>query len=359
MSTIEAIDQFLPTLAPGDATANHALEVRRLLRDLGYRSELYVERTAPGLEGEARHFGQYQPRAGAAVIYQFSIGSVLTEPLLAGPMPLALNFHNVTPAELFEPWELGLAHGLHLGRHQVHQLAARVSLGIGDSAFNTRDLLAAGYREAVVAPILLAPSTFDGPVDTDLVRRLGDGGPAWLFVGRLAPNKAQHDLVKAFAAYRRAFDPDARLWLVGGSSSASYEAAVRGLVAAARVEDAVTVTGGVTPAELAAYYRAASVFVCTSDHEGFCVPLLEAMHHRLPIVAYAAAAVPETLGDGGLVLPEKSPSVVAAAVWRVLADEVVRRDLIAAGQRRTADFALERTREVYARAVERFAELAS
>ena len=358
MSRITTIDQLLPTLAAGDATANHALQVRRLLRDLGYRSDIYVERTGPGLEAEASHHTAYQPGAGSALVYQFSIGSVLTEPLLDSEIPLALNFHNVTPPELFEPWELGITHGLAWGRHQVAQLAGRVSLGIADSSFNAADLAAAGYSDCVVAPILLDPSTFDGPVDEELTRRLSGGPPAWLFVGRLAPNKAQHDLVKAFALYRRVFDPDARLWLVGGSSSPTYQRAVEALAAELGVGDAVHLPGAVTPAQLAAYYRSAQVFVCASDHEGFCVPLLEAMHHGLPVVAYGAAAVPETLGRGGVCLPDKSPAVLAAAVCRVLSDDAVRRSVVAAGRCRLADFALERTRATYTAAIERFVELA-
>jgi glycosyltransferase involved in cell wall biosynthesis len=359
MNRIETIDQFLPTLAEGDATANHARQVRRLLHDLGYRSELFVERTAPGLEGRARHFTEHQPRPGSAVLYQFAIGSVMTEPLLASDVPLALNFHNLTPAELYEPWELGLAHGLWWGRHQVAQLAARTDLGIAVSAFNATDLVAAGYRETVVAPIILDAGTFAGGVDEGLVGELSGGGSAWLFVGRLAPNKAQHDLVKAFALYRRVFDPGARLWLVGGSSSDAYLRAVRGLVSALGLEGAVRLAGSVSAEELAAYYRAADVFVCASDHEGFCVPLLEAMHHGLPVVAYASSAVPETLGGAGVCLPEKSPGVVAAAVWRVVADAGVRRALVAAGRRRLADFAPERTRATFAAAVERFVQAAA
>jgi glycosyltransferase involved in cell wall biosynthesis len=147
------------------------------------------------------------------------------------------------------------------------------------------------------------------------------------------------------------FDPSARLWLVGGSSSDAYVRAVRGLVEALGLEGAVRLTGSVSPAALAAYYAAADVFVCASDHEGFCVPLLEAMHSGLPVVAYASSAVPETLGGAGVCLPEKSPGVVAAAVWRVVSDAGLRGRLVAAGRRRLEDFAPERTRATFATAI--------
>src|SRR5207248_3376126 len=163
--------------------------------------------------------------------------------------------------------------------------------------------------------------------------------------GRLAPNKAQHDLIKALAAYRRLYDPRARLHLVGTSSSESYRTALVAYADALDLVDAVEFTGSVSDGELAAHYRAADVFVCVSEHEGFCVPLLEAMHHRLPIVAYAAAAVPETLGDGGLLLNSKDPYTVAAAVQRVVSDADLRAQLVAAGTRRLHDFDLDRSRE--------------
>ena len=150
-----------------------------------------------------------------------------------------------------------------------------------------------------------------------LRRHLGGPEPArtdavtWLFVGRLAPNKAQHDIVKAFAAYRRFHNADARLHLVGGGREDAYAHTLRRFIHAAGLDDAVTLAGGVSSSELAAYYRAADVFVVCSEHEGFCVPLLEAMHHRVPIVAFAAAAVPETLGEAGLLFDIKDPCTIA------------------------------------------------
>jgi glycosyltransferase involved in cell wall biosynthesis len=149
--------------------------------------------------------------------------------------------------------------------------------------------VAAGYRATTVVPILLDPGEFDREVDAATLDRLRSataaGGASWLFVGRVVPNKAQHDVVKAFAAYRRVFDPHARLRLVGGTSLPAYADAVARYVDALGLGGAVELTGPVDPGVLSAHYRAADVFVCLSDHEGFCVPILEAMHHDLPIVA--------------------------------------------------------------------------
>jgi glycosyltransferase involved in cell wall biosynthesis len=225
---------------------------------------------------------------------------------------------------------------------------------IGVSAYNTADLEAAGYPSVGVAPPLMDMATFDGVADPDAVARFRRRrGAQWLFVGRLAPNKAAHHLVLALAAYRRGFDPDARLVLIGGHGHRAYTNAIVGLIEELGLTDAVEMAGSVDHGTLAAAYETSDVFVCVSDHEGFCFPLLEAMHHRLPIVAYAEAAVPETVGYGGVLLEDKSPTTVAAAVHRVLAVEGRSKRLADAGQARLADFDLSTTRQQMLREVKK------
>jgi glycosyltransferase involved in cell wall biosynthesis len=165
-------------------------------------------------------------------------------------------------------------------------------------------------------------------------------GHHWLFVGRLAPNKCQHDLIAAFAAYRLAYDSGARLTLIGSEAAPSYSDALYGLIDDLGLHGAVTVAGSVTDAELAAYYDDADVFVCLSRHEGFCVPLLEAMRHDVPVVAFAAAAVPDTVGDAAVLLQDPSPVPVAAAVRELLEDSRFGKELVEAGRRVVAEHAL-------------------
>lgn len=348
---MRSLHQMIPVLDPGDAASNHTLQVQRLLRDRGFVSEIFTDETHPSLAALTRPTTAFP---GGPVIYQFAIGSPQADRVASAPDPVAVVSHNVTPAHFFEAWDPPLVHGCTWGRQQLEMLARATSLGIGVSRYNADDLDALGCRHTAVAPILLDTSAFEREVDTTLLDRLraDRAGADWLFVGRLVPNKAQHDIIKAFVAYRRTIDGRARLRLVGGASSARYESALRRFVAGAGVGDAVTFTGGVGPSALAAHYAAADVFVCLSDHEGFCVPLLEAMHHRLPIVTWASSAIPETLGDGGICLPEKSPAVVASAVARVLDDDAVRAQVVDGGTARLADFALGRTRARFAAVIE-------
>ena len=262
--------------------------------------------------------------------------------------PLIVDYHNITPARFFVPWEPRIANELEAGRQQMTRLAdtggaraRRLRVQPGRARPSGISLDNGGVPCSSTSPPSTAAPTA-AALDR-LQRGKASGGADWLFVGRLSPNKAQHDIVQAFAVYRRCYDPQARLTLVGGSSSLRYERALRASIAALGLGDSVRMPGSVSDAVLAAHYRTADVFVCLSDHEGFCVPLLEAMHHRLPIVAFAATAVPETLGERRSV-----PSRQGAGCGR--ARGVARADRGRAacpprrcGERRVRDFDLTRT----------------
>jgi glycosyltransferase involved in cell wall biosynthesis len=340
------VHQFLASYAIGDAVSVHTLQARRVLRALGFESEIYAER-AHGLDPAAGilplvAFEGRPVEPDTWLLYQHAIGSRLGRVLLDRPERLVVNYHNVTPASFFESWDLSIAAELALGRRHTSMLASRAVAGIAVSAYNERELREAGYAETAVAPVLfdvngLRRDVDDAALGRHLARKAG-GGADIVFVGRVAPHKAQHDLVKAFAAYRRAYDPAARLHLVGARSSERYWSALEDFIDGAGLQDVVSLTGPVSAGELGAYYRSADVFLCLSDHEGFCVPLLEAMANDVPVVAFAAAAVPETLAGAGVLLADKDPATVAAALHCVLADPHRRDELVDAGRRRLADF---------------------
>ncbi len=352
-----AIHQFVPTLAARDAIGQHTLGVRRILHEEGIASEIFVENvTAPELRditAPYRSFLGGAPDERTVLLYQASVGSRIADFLIARPEPLWLDYHNITPASFFEPWDPMVSVHLRSGRAELSRLANRTEMGLADSAFNAAELDALGYRASAVVPILLDPKDFAHDVDDAALARLQreHRGTDWLFVGRIAPNKAQHDLVKAFACYQRVFDPEARLHIVGGYSSREYHDAVFGFARELGLGDQIDFAGSVSAGELAAHYANADVFVCVSEHEGFCVPLLEAMWHGVPVVAYAAGAVPETVGAGGTLLDRKDPMTVAAAVWHGQHDPERRARMIAAARERVAAFAPARTREALLAAI--------
>lgn len=347
-----AVHQFVPTLAPRDAVGRHYLAVQATLRAAGYDSDIYSYEAKEEYKRLARPFMSFDnssPAGSTWLMYHSSVGSPVADFVGARDEPLIVDYHNITPAPFFARWEPAIAGALMKGRRQLAELEVRAQLGLADSAFNAQELTDLGYRKTAVVPILLDVATLDdAPADPTTLARLSDrkarGGIDWLFVGRLAPNKAQQDLVKAFAAYRRLYDDRARLHLVGGSSSHQYETALIAFIEALDLGDAVDLAGGVSAGALTAYFETADVYVTASEHEGFCVPILEAMHHRIPIVAYSAAAVPETLGDAGLLLDAKDAYTIAAAVQRVASDAPLRARLIAAGTERLREFDIDKSR---------------
>lgn len=342
-----AVHQLVPTLEHG-AVGGHILELQRLTRELGVGGEVFAEhlRMAPGIGRDFRDYGRsVAARPDDVLVYHVAIGSTVADFAAARPERLVVDHHNITPASWFAAWEPAVVHGIAWGRNQLAALAPRATLGIADSAYNERELIDLGYAPTTVVPILIDTARFDAEVDEAALDRLRTDDDVWLFVSRVAPNKCQHDLIKAFAAHQRAYGGRARLRIVGGSSSDRYVAALHQLVDALGVGDRVELVGSVSEGEKVAHYRAADVYVSASEHEGFSVTLLEAMHHGVPVVAYSSTAVPETLADGGLCLPSKSPLVLAAAVERVVRDRELHAGLVAAGRRRLADFDLAVTRQ--------------
>jgi glycosyltransferase involved in cell wall biosynthesis len=234
------------------------------------------------------------------------------------------------------------------------RLAPSTLYGISDSTFNNHELLAAGYRRADVCPILADYDDLGARTDSDTESRLRSTkqGADWMFVGRVSPHKCQHQIVKAFAFYRKVFDPGARLWLAGGSSSHAYLTAIQRFIASTGLTDAVSILGSTAQDVVTAHQRVADVMVCLSDHEGFSIPTVEAMWHRIPIVAYSAGALPETLGNAGLLLSDKSPASVAMAVHRVMTEPGLRDALTDAGAAQLEQFTLKRTKARFAELIE-------
>jgi glycosyltransferase involved in cell wall biosynthesis len=340
-----AIHQFVPTLAPRDAAGEHYIAVQTALREAGYHSEIYAFEAKHEYAKRAHDFRSFAGGVAGEktwLLYQSSVGSPVADFVNERDEPLMVDYHNITPASYFAKWEPVVAGALSKGRRQLADLEPRSSLGIAHSTFSAEELIALDFSPTAVVPVLLDIDALERAEPDPGVARLDAN--TWLFVGRIAPNKAQHDIIKAFAVYRRCYDPTARLRLVGGSSSHSYQSSLIDFVDALGLADAIEITGPVSTAALMAFYDTADVLVVCSDHEGFLVPLLEAMYHRVPIVAYAAAAVPETVGDAGLTLAVKDPATIADAVNRVLTNDALRSQLIAAGQRRLGDFSLSESR---------------
>lgn len=344
--TAVRVDQVIPSLASRDAIGVHSLHLRDGLRAAGIDSDIFYGSYTQDVQGEGKPVTDLgRATRDRWLLYQSSIGSPVFDILAARPEPKLVNYHNITPANLLRDWEPAVGYEVSLGRTQLARLASQSRFAVADSAFNETELHALGYTDTAVVPLLIDMQSKSDEPDRELGaalahRKRRDGGADLLYVGKISPHKAPHDLVKMLDVLRRTDDPAARLHLVGSPLGETYEPALRAFIDELGLDGAVTLTGSVSGAELEAYFRAADVFVLASDHEGFCVPLAEAMGHGVPIVAYGVAAVPETVGGAGLVLADKSAVPFAAAVGRVLRDARLREILSSAGLRRAAGFDL-------------------
>ncbi len=310
------IHQVLAGAAPRDAITNHALCARKVIRAMGFRSEVFADgaHLSRELPPDVMAHDQWDHvvDAGDRAILHYSIHSDAFEYVLDRAARVALHYHNVTPPELMWRDAPHIAFDCMNGRMRLADLAGAVDMSVADSQFNAAELVDLGFPDPQVVGILRT----SGVVVAH--RRAADGGPRLLFVGRGAPNKCQHDLVLAIAALRD-IGVYANLRLVGSwGSNRGYLDRCQRLAEACGVQDQVHILNSVSDEDMAVEFAHADLFLCLSEHEGYGVPLVEAMEAGLPVVAYGAGAVPETVGTGGLLLDDKSPSMVAEAVAAVL-----------------------------------------
>jgi glycosyltransferase involved in cell wall biosynthesis len=328
---MRAVHQLLASLSYGDAISNEALVARAHLRKAGFHSEIFTHECEPRLRHEVRPLAAYEPEAGPETVclFHFSIGGPASRAAYHAKHRLAVLYHNITPAPWFATFHPHLARLCHDGRRELAAFAARAELGLADSEYNRRELEAAGYSPTAVLPVVLDFASYRRVSAAPVVGKLyGPERRNIVFVGRIIPSKRIEDLLRVFAVFQRHVDRRSRLLIVGDyRGQERYYTRLVQMSAALKLRD-VVFTGRVEDDERRAYYEAADVFLGLSEHEGFCVPLLEAMEYDVPVVAFDAGAVRETLGSAGVLLTDKSPELVAELLGRVLGDDALRASIL-------------------------------
>lgn len=345
------VHQILSGAGPHDAITTEAMMFRTCFDRWGWGGRDHAARIAPGLNGSIAPLARLRPASGDVLLIHHSAGTPRVEALLALPNPKLLLYHNVTPAAWL--WEHAPLVAVHcaIGREQLPALARGVDVAAADSAFNAAELAELGAARTVVIPLLVDLDRLGAP-STDAVHPAdATGSGSILFVGRLSPHKRQDELIRVFSHYRRWRAPEARLMLVGDPITVDYAEHLRGL-ADRLAPGAVSIESGLGEADLGERYRAADVFVCLSEHEGFCIPLLEAFHFGLPVIARPSGAVPETVGDAALLVDDPDRAVVAELIHLAVSDAPLRSALRERGGRRLQVYAPERVAAALRAAVE-------
>jgi glycosyltransferase involved in cell wall biosynthesis len=323
------INQILPSISYGDAISNHVLEIRDILKSCGYRSEIYAQHIHPKLKNDAKVYTEYKKRSSENILlFHYSIGSTIIDFIRSLPDKKVLIYHNITPHSYFYGINDKLVYLLKKGRSGLGTFSNEVVLALGDSEYNREDLINLGFKNTGVLPIIINFKKYAQKPTQKIMDKFNDGHPNILFVGRISPNKKQEDIIKTFYFYKKHIDLNARLFLVGSYEGMEkyYEQLVY-LIKELDLND-VIITGQVDFKDLLAYYKVADVLISMSEHEGFCVPLLESTYFEIPIVAYNSTAIPYTLGGSGVLFNKKRYEEVAEMCHMLISENAVRDRII-------------------------------
>jgi glycosyltransferase involved in cell wall biosynthesis len=322
---VRSVHQFVPTLHRGDAVGRHTLCLREVLVARGIDSRIFVETPDPETVEESQHYSSYPDlsQPGDVLLYQLATASGIASWLAARDETLVVNYHNITPPEHYAPWDYGMTLHQQRALAELELLAPRAALAVTDSSFDEAELHEAGYgRTAVVPPAAALPTLIDPKAperrEPSARRPEKTTGARWLSVGRIAPNKAIHHTIAGLLVARRHHDSRATLQIVGRPVVPVYARALRRYADELGLHDAVTFHGAVEDAEVCELFDRADVLVLTSEHEGFGVPAVEALAAGVPVVANREGALPEVVGDAGVLVDARDPYALAEGVAAAL-----------------------------------------
>lgn len=330
---------MLPVLAFGDAIGNDTLTLNDTLKKNGYDAYVYANSIDDRVKKDAVLASEYNPEKDDIIIYHLSTGSDMNYKISEYPGKLVIMYHNITPGHFFEGYCENSRIVCDQGRRAANYLKKKADFCLADSGFNKQELIDMGYQCPIeVLPILISFEDYKKRPNEKVIQKYTDDYVNIVFTGRVAPNKKHEDLIAAFYYYKKYINSKARFILVGRYDFyPTYYARLKKYVERLQLDD-VIFTGQVKFPDILAYYSIADVFLCLSEHEGFCVPLVESMMFDVPVIAYDSCAVGETLGGSGLLLSDKSPSIVAEAVHKVVTDQALKTLMIEGQKQRLSYF---------------------
>lgn len=322
-----AIHQFSPTANYGDGVTNGMLYMQKILQELGFDSNIYAERYDEKLEGQILSYKQIDKEDLNQLLFvHYSIFYDFSAWMDALPIKKHMIYHNITPAEFFKD-------NPHLykmckdGREILPLLKEKFDGYIGDSDLNSQELLNLGYKDVKTIPLLIdVNKKVSHPFDTHYFDQISQDFSI-MFVGRIAPNKAQHDLVKIAKEYKK-YNNDFKFYIIGGTTDKTYENRLREEILESDLEENVILTGKISDEKLYAHYRASDAFVCMSEHEGFGIPLVEAMLFGVPVIAFNSSNIKSTLNGGGILFEEKRYEYIAATISLIRTNRAFRRAIL-------------------------------
>ena len=341
---MRTVHQLVHTLSYGDAISGEVLALQRCFREAGLKSEVYSINVHPKLEGKAKSYKDFPSDFKGEVILHYSLGSPLNDLYRSlNNASRALIYHNLTPPHWFKAVNPRIVKDIEAGAKELPELCKITDLLLADSSYNASELDKLGFK-AQVLELPIDPKRWEEPANPGIANMVcATPGVHILHVGRLAPNKCVEDIIKSFYFLHHHITEDSTLWLVGiDIDTEVYSFSLKRLAHELGVDKAVNFAGCLADSEVRALYETCSVYMCMSEHEGFCVPLIEAMNFELPVMAYAASAVPDTMGGAGVLIKEKNHPEMAELIYEMSTNNELRSKLISAGKERVKSLSFDK-----------------
>ena len=342
--------QILPTLSFGDGEGNDAIALKEIIGKMGYSTDIYAENIDKRLpEGTAIKADKLRDlKKDDVLIYHKSTGTDLSFKIDNYKCRRVMIYHNITPPDFFRPYSASATQLTEYGYKGVEYLRDKMDYVLAVSEYNKSELIRMGYTCKIdISPSLTKFEDYEQAPDEATMKKYRDGKKNIIFVGRIAPNKRQENIIRAYYCYKK-LEPNSRLILVGSANGMeNYNERLVKYAGALGLSDDVVFPGHIKFSEILAYYHVADAFVCMSEHGGLCVPLVESMFFGVPIVAYDTSAISETLGGSGVLLDSNDPVFAAAVIDRVVRDEKLRKSLIEGQKKRLEYFSYDRLKDIF------------
>ena len=339
--------QLVHTLNYGDAISGEAITMKRLAAEAGFDSQILSVHAHDRVMSETTLLRNYRATKNdqpTLMLLHYSIASPLNDLYLDSSSEFRASiYHNLTPERFYLGYNARVVKDLRRASEDLKKVLHGSDVVIADSNYNAQELHRFGATSVSVLPLLIDSAKWGIPANAGIAGILrGHGGPNFLHVGRTAPNKSVEDIIKAFYFYHHKIDRTAKLWLIGSDiDNEIYSFELRRLIAELQLRDAVNFVGAVADCELRAFYENSTAYLAMSEHEGFCVPLIEAMHFGLPVIAFGSTAVADTVGNGGIILQRKAPAETAELLHLLVTDTALRSSLQERGRARASEFGLQ------------------
>lgn len=355
------IIQISTTVSYGDGVSNDIFALHNVIEKMGYETAIYVENMDSRIDNKhVKYISDIKNfEINDIILYHLSTGTPLNYKLHEYQGRKIVIYHNITPPSFFKKYNLKHFQACTDGLNGMKNLSRVAEYCLVDSEFNKRDLVDAGYKCQIdTLPILIPFEDYEKVPDKNIIDKyIQDGYVNFLFTGRIVPNKKQEDIIKVFYQYQRYYNAKSRLFLVGSyQGMENYYRRLQDYVSALGLRE-VYFTGHISFDKILAYYKIADVFICMSEHEGFCIPLIEAMYFGIPILAYDSTAISDTLGGSGVLTNTKNPLTNAAIINCILTDEELKENILENQKERLKDFRSEVIAKQFMRYVNTFMEL--